>query len=115
MYESFFSIQATVAQLADVKFESSPPEVNYICFCYTHAGSILVFLPGYDEIITLRDNLTANREFGNTTVVFVCLNLTLKHSQTVPQIHTYTIFFLFLSDIRFVPYILPCNLQDKER
>lgn len=29
-------------------------------------GAILVFLPGYDEIITLRDQLTADREFGNS-------------------------------------------------
>ena len=29
-------------------------------------GSVLVFLPGYDEIITLRDTLAAHREFGNS-------------------------------------------------
>jgi len=29
-------------------------------------GAILVFLPGYDDIISLRDALTSHREFGNS-------------------------------------------------
>ena len=29
-------------------------------------GAVLVFLPGYDEIITLRDTLIAHKEFGNS-------------------------------------------------
>ena len=28
-------------------------------------GSILVFLPGYDDIITLKERLAADKEFGN--------------------------------------------------
>ena len=54
----FFSIQATVVF-------STRSKLNLFIY-YTHTGSILVFLPGYDEIITLRDNLTADKEFGNT-------------------------------------------------
>jgi len=39
--------------------------LTYICNTQQE-GAILVFLPGYDEIITLRDHLTADREFGNS-------------------------------------------------
>lgn len=36
-----------------------------IIFSY-RKGAVLVFLPGYDEIITLRDTLIAHKEFGNS-------------------------------------------------
>ena len=28
-------------------------------------GAVLVFLPGYDDIITLKDQLSSSKEFGN--------------------------------------------------
>ncbi|KAJ7384544.1 3'-5' RNA helicase ythdc2 [Desmophyllum pertusum] len=39
--------------------------LTYICNALQD-GAVLVFLPGYDEIITLRDQLTADKEFGNS-------------------------------------------------
>ncbi|XP_029204296.2 3'-5' RNA helicase YTHDC2-like [Acropora millepora] len=39
--------------------------VGYICTS-SQEGAILVFLPGYDDIISLRDALTSHREFGNS-------------------------------------------------
>ena len=30
------------------------------------SGAVLVFLPGYDDIITLKDQLSSSKEFGNT-------------------------------------------------
>ncbi|XP_068740703.1 3'-5' RNA helicase YTHDC2-like isoform X2 [Montipora capricornis] len=39
--------------------------LSYICGMQQE-GAILVFLPGYDDIITLRDSLTSHREFGNS-------------------------------------------------
>ncbi|XP_073241899.1 3'-5' RNA helicase YTHDC2-like [Porites lutea] len=39
--------------------------LTYICTNETE-GAVLVFLPGYDEIITLRDTLIAHKEFGNS-------------------------------------------------
>ena len=53
---------------ADVKFKSGLVQRKCIAnkMTYGYTGAILVFLPGYDEIITLRDNLTADREFGNS-------------------------------------------------
>ncbi|KAJ8029622.1 3'-5' RNA helicase YTHDC2 [Holothuria leucospilota] len=41
--------------------------IGYICQ-NSSEGAILVFLPGYDEIVTLRDTLMNNDHFGNTAL-----------------------------------------------
>ncbi|XP_028394587.1 3'-5' RNA helicase YTHDC2-like [Dendronephthya gigantea] len=45
--------------------------LKYICGSGT-SGAVLVFLSGYDDIITLRDQLTSSKEFGNTKLFHIC-------------------------------------------
>lgn len=121
MCVSLFSFKVTVAYLADVKFVSAPPEVNYIIIPtqvpYWYSFLVMMKLSLSVTIWQLIGNLEISE--GSPWLTFCCLfnpySLTFSNSAPDSRLHVYNYYSLLFSGIRFISYILPCNPQNKER